>query len=50
MANACGRLVGTLLSGVVYLQAGLAGCLWTSAGFIVAAVLLTIPLPRKQVS
>lgn len=50
MANACGRLVGTLLSGVVYLQAGLAGCLWTSAGFVVAAVLLTIPLSRKQVS
>ncbi len=48
MANACGRLVGTLLSGIVYLKAGLGGCLWTSAGFIVAAVLLTIALPRKQ--
>jgi len=47
MANACGRLVGTLLSGLVYLQAGLPGCLWTSAAFIVAAVLITIALPRK---
>ncbi|MDF1824013.1 MAG: organoarsenical effux MFS transporter ArsJ [Verrucomicrobiales bacterium] len=47
MANACGRLVGTLLSGVVYLKAGLAGCLWVSVGFIVAAVLLTVLLPRK---
>lgn len=48
MANACGRLVGTLLSGVVYLKAGLAGCLWTSAGFVVVAVILTIALPRKE--
>ncbi len=47
MANACGRLVGTLLSGVVYLKLGLAGCLWTSAGFILAAALLTVALPRK---
>ena len=47
MANACGRLVGTLLSGVMYLQAGLAGCLWTSAGFIFVAVLITAGLPRK---
>ncbi|MDF2375268.1 MAG: organoarsenical effux MFS transporter ArsJ [Verrucomicrobiales bacterium] len=45
MANACGRLVGTLLSGVVYLWAGLPGCLWTSAGFIIAAVCITIALP-----
>lgn len=48
MANACGRLVGTLLSGVTYLKAGLPGCLWTSAGFVLAATLLTIPLPRKR--
>ena len=47
MANACGRLAGTLLSGVMYLQAGLAGCLWTSAGFIFVAVLITAALPRK---
>lgn len=48
MANACGRLVGTLLSGVMYLQSGLAGCLWTSVGFIIAAAALTVALPRKQ--
>lgn len=47
MANACGRLVGTLLSGVMYLKAGLPGCLWTSAGLILAAVVITIGLPRK---
>ncbi|MCG8599679.1 MAG: organoarsenical effux MFS transporter ArsJ [Verrucomicrobiales bacterium] len=47
MANACGRLVGTLLSGLVYLMAGLPGCLWTSAGLVLAAVLITIALPRR---
>lgn len=47
MANACGRLVGTLLSGLMYLKTGLAGCLWTSTGLILTAVLITIALPRK---
>ncbi len=28
MANACGRLMGTLLSGLLYQQAGVAGSLW----------------------
>ena len=36
MANACGRLVGTLLSGLLYMAGGLSACLWTSAGFVVA--------------
>jgi len=31
MANAAGRLSGTLLSGLMYLAAGLPGCLWTAA-------------------
>ena len=47
MANACGRLVGTLLSGVLYLRAGLSGCLWTSTGFVFMAAILTIMLPKK---
>ena len=47
MANACGRLVGTLLSGLTYLYAGLAGCLWTSAAFALVATVITIWLPRK---
>ena len=47
MANAAGRLIGTLLSGVMYLKAGLDGCLWTSAGFVLAAILITLALPRK---
>ena len=28
MANACGRLLGTLLSGVLYQQAGVVASLW----------------------
>ncbi|MEX2577998.1 MAG: organoarsenical effux MFS transporter ArsJ [Verrucomicrobiales bacterium] len=47
MANAGGRLAGTLLSGLVYLEAGLVGCLWTSSAFVLAAVLLTVALPRR---
>ena len=46
MANACGRLVGTLLSGLLYVAGGLSACLWTSAGFVVVAALLTLRLPR----
>jgi predicted MFS family arabinose efflux permease len=48
MANACGRLTGTLLSGVTYLWAGLPGCLWTSAVFVLAAAALTLMLPTNQ--
>lgn len=44
MANACGRLLGTLLSGVVFLLGGLLACLWTSAGLLAVAVLFTLPL------
>jgi len=45
MANAGGRLIGTILSGIVYLQYGLIGCLWVSVGFVVAAALLSLRLP-----
>lgn len=44
MANACGRLLGTLLSGVVFLLGGLPASLWTSAGLLAVAVLFTLPL------
>ena len=43
-ANACGRLVGTLLSGVLYLWGGLDAALWGSAGFVAATWLLTLRL------
>ncbi len=51
MANAAGRLVGTLLSGLVFQFAGLVGCLWVSAGFVFVAGGISLLLPRgKQVS
>ena len=44
-ANAAGRLVGTLLSGVLYLWGGLAAALWGSAGSVVLTWLLALRLP-----
>ena len=48
MANAAGRLVGTLLSGVVYQLAGLSGCLWVSMALVLAAAGLSLLLPRGR--
>ncbi|MBT2971286.1 MAG: MFS transporter [gamma proteobacterium symbiont of Ctena orbiculata] len=46
MANAGGRLLGTVLSGLVYQLDGLSGCLWWSAGFVLVAALLSFGLPE----
>lgn len=46
MANAAGRLLGTLLSGWVYQTEGLAACLWFSTVFITLAAILSLALPR----
>lgn len=48
MANAMGRLLGTVLSGWVYQVYGLEACLWISCGFISLAALLSRGLPKKQ--
>lgn len=40
MANAAGRLVGTILSGLIYQQAGLAACLFASALFVFCSAFL----------
>ncbi len=45
MANAGGRLTGTLLSGWVYETQGFVGCLLWSAGFLVAAAGISLFLP-----
>lgn len=45
MANAGGRLLGTLLSGWVYQSHGLEGCLWLSSAFILTAAILSFRLP-----
>ena len=50
MSNAMGRLVGTLLSGWVYQAQGLAACLWISASFVAAAALISLKLPRHNLT
>ena len=50
MANAMGRLVGTLLSGYVFQVYGLAACLAISTLFILLAALIALALPRPQVA
>jgi hypothetical protein len=45
MANAGGRLVGTVLSGALYEWKGLGACLWASVAFVLAAGLLSSLLP-----
>ncbi len=45
MANAGGRLLGTLLSGWVYLAGGMAACLWCSASLVGLSWLTSLKLP-----
>ena len=45
MANAMGRLIGTVLSGIVFQLYGLEACLWISALFVAIAAMLSIKLP-----
>ena len=49
-ANATGRLVGTLLSGALYLWGGFDAALWGSAAFVVATWLLAMRLPPLPAS
>ncbi len=44
-ANAWGRLVGTLLSGILYVWGGLEAALWGSTAFVITTFLLTLRLP-----
>lgn len=44
-ANAAGRFIGTLLSGVLYLWGGLPAALWGSTTFVAITWLLTLRLP-----
>jgi hypothetical protein len=52
MANAAGRLVGTLLSGGLFLLGGLQACLWASALMVALATLvsLRLPTPPRQLA
>lgn len=48
MANAGGRLAGTVLSGLIYQVQGLEGCLWWSAAFLLTAGVLSFRLPATR--
>ncbi len=47
MANAMGRLIGTVLSGWVFQVFGLIACLWVSAAFLAMASLISLLLPVR---
>lgn len=46
MANALGRLVGTILSGLIYQYYGFLACIGGSALMILACVIVSLALPR----
>jgi hypothetical protein len=48
MANAGGRLAGTVLSGLLYQLQGLEACLWASVAFVLGAGLLSLLLPSGE--
>ncbi|MFO8238660.1 MAG: organoarsenical effux MFS transporter ArsJ [Prochlorococcaceae cyanobacterium] len=50
MANAAGRLLGTLLSGALFLVGGLQACLWASCLLVILAFLAgrRLPTPPRQ--
>jgi len=48
MANAMGRLIGTILSGWLFQVYGLAVCLWVSSGFIGLTALISLGLPKQK--
>lgn len=49
MANAAGRLIGCLLSGVLFQLSGLAGCLWGTFAFALISALVALRLPRSVI-
>lgn len=48
MANAMGRLIGTVLSGWVFQMAGLAACLWVSFVFLAITTVISLKLPKLE--
>ena len=47
MSNAMGRLIGTVLSGVIYQVYGLEACLLASVVFIAISTLVATKLPQN---
>lgn len=50
MANAFGRLAGTLISGWAYQNHGFLACLWWSVGFLILASVVSLWLPKIESS
>lgn len=50
MANAMGRLIGTILSGWIYQAYGLESCLWVSALFLALTAVISTKLPMMSLS
>jgi len=50
MANAGGRLLGTIASGILYQWAGLTGTLWGSVVCLILAWAISFKLPRGETS
>jgi len=48
MANAMGRLTGTVLSGWLFQVYGLIACLWISTIFIAVSAIIALALPKQQ--
>lgn len=48
MANAVGRLAGTLLSGLVYLWAGFVACLWVAALLCLISAVTSLRFPESK--
>jgi len=48
MANAMGRLIGTVLSGFIYQEYGLIACLWIAFSFIVFTAIISLKLPQNN--
>ncbi len=48
MSNAMGRLVGTLLSGLLYQLGGIEACLLAAAGMVATASLISLALPDTR--
>ena len=48
MANAAGRLLGTLLSGALFLMGGMQACLWMSCVLVALAFGTSTRLPPLQ--
>jgi len=49
MANAMGRLIGTVFSGLLFQQYGLTACLAASTAFLFLASLISTKLPREVI-